>query len=199
MDREEILKEYNDKAKFYSKELWNIEYDGEVVFNNRLRSSDGRFLSEDNIIEFNKALLTLNCKDYIDEVLLHELCHWYCYVSELEWDDGDFDFEEQIYLSGSRPTETSCIKSNMIMIIDDEAWYYCKNCDNSKEVHKFKRNELIRHYGEHREKCRPECPICNGKLSYSHEANREERVVPFFMRDKLSELIDKYEVSMKII
>lgn len=78
MDRNKFIEYINKKAKIYTKRLWNIEFDGILKINNRLRSTFAWFVQNENTIEFNKQLLNLSdeYKLFIDEVLLHELCHW---------------------------------------------------------------------------------------------------------------------------
>lgn len=192
MDRNIFIKTINDKAKFYTKELWDIDYDGEVIINNRLKSTYGWFLERDNKIEFNKSLINLD-EYFIDEVLIHELCHWYCFKIGVDNDDGSFEFEKEIYNSGSRSTETVDSKDGELWLCDEESWFYCETCDDSKKIHRIKRSERINHYGVDIEKAKPVCPICGRRLTYYCEANYDNRWVKYYPRKKLLDLNFKFK------
>lgn len=195
MDKEKFLESMRDKAKFYSKELWGIEFDGEIKLNNRLRSTYAQYCwFNQNKIEFNKQLINIDSL-FVDEVLIHELCHWHCHKTGLEFDDGDFDFELEIFKSGSRSTETDEVRNNgEVWLLDDESWYYCDKCSEKKESYRIKKNERINHYGTRREEARPICPICGDKLSYYCETNFHNRWVNYYPRKRLKNLNEKYNV-----
>ena len=77
MDRNNFITYINNKAKHYVKNLWDIDFDGELKINNRLRSTFSCFLENENSVKFNKQLLDLSdeYKLFINKVFLHELCH----------------------------------------------------------------------------------------------------------------------------
>lgn len=188
-----------DKAKFYSKELWNLEYDGEIAINKRLRSTHAWYIEWDNKIEFNKIFLSLNNEYFLDETLIHELCHWYCHKIKVNSNDGDYEFEKEIYDCGSRSTETSYIENGDIILEDSEAWFYCKNCSNGiKKHYKIKKGERINHYRERYEDAKPKCQNCGHILNYYCEANHNERWVKYYPRTKLIELNNKYKEKQSI-
>lgn len=88
------------KAKFYSRVLWGIEYNGTVEIK-RMGNICGRFW-ESNIplIEIGQKLVESKNDYYIDDILLHELTHWYCKLIGEDYRDGKPDFENRLRENG---------------------------------------------------------------------------------------------------
>ena len=170
MDRNKFIEYINKKAKIYTKRLWNIEFDGILKINNRLRSTFAWFVQNENTIEFNKQLLNLSdeYKLFIDEVLLHELCHWYCFKIGVDNEDGRFEFESEIYKSGARSTEVNEIIKDKVMLLDNYSWFFCKDCnkDNFKAIKSNRHERIICPKNGRIQEGYPNCPSCNKKLTY---------------------------------
>lgn len=95
-----------DKLDFYAKLLWKMEFNYKVDYDNLEKDSIFTlakitdYCDENKINECeNKVFLDndLRYKDYkeltIDAILLHELVHWYCKKKNLNYKDGEDDFE----------------------------------------------------------------------------------------------------------
>lgn len=120
----------NEIALVCSKHLWNREDIPKISVNNRLSSTFAWFIADDNKIEINKHLLNQN-KYIIIDILLHELCHWYCYVTGKNRHDWDMDFQKELNHIQSFPSET--ISSNFKYLYI-ESKYKCDYCDKEKTV-----------------------------------------------------------------
>lgn len=93
MTRQEHEELLQMKSAFYAKELWGVDFNWPVILNGRLRKKLGVFaVAKDKTcwIEINPAILPFN---YItDNILLHELCHWWLWQSGKNWGDRDVEF-----------------------------------------------------------------------------------------------------------
>ena len=101
---------YNEFAKEFTKTTWGRELDIPLIVNNR-RSSLGSFLfgkhSEATRDRHKRIDLVFKNHETHEEpiqTIKHELCHWYCYVSHLDFRDGDLDFEREIKKVGTIST-----------------------------------------------------------------------------------------------
>lgn len=113
----------NKKAKFYTRQLWNIKLDVPIVFNGKLKRTAGYLFCDSNnnplIIHIAKYLLNQYQHDYyVDDVLIHELCHWYSIKNNLPCKDGQLEFEELLRCVG--------VSSSATLIISGE--YHTLKC-----------------------------------------------------------------------
>lgn len=102
------------KAKFYAKELWGLNFDIPIVLNGRYKSVMGSLHYKDGKDKIpEKIMLAEFLFDgkhnelTIDDTLLHELCHWYCSVTGKESRDNSRDFETELYRIGASSTGTA--------------------------------------------------------------------------------------------
>jgi predicted SprT family Zn-dependent metalloprotease len=96
----------NEKAKFYTKELWGKEYDKTVSLNSRLSSTFGRFSTVTKNIELSKDFVDLHKELTIDDTLIHELTHWYCNITHKSDKDKSYDFENELKRVGAKTAGT---------------------------------------------------------------------------------------------
>lgn len=109
------IKDVNIMAKLYSDYLWDIETPLTIIQNNRLKATYAQFWEDRNTIEFSK--ITLNQNEYIiTDILLHELCHWWCFYNGKNNDDGDADFENELKLLQACPTNTYVNKNEKLVL-----------------------------------------------------------------------------------
>ena len=196
MNKIDFISEINDKAKYFSNFLWGIEFDGEISINNRLRSTYAQFLMDTNEIKFNKKFLNNLNEYFINETLIHELCHWYCYKNNVKDDDGDLEFETEIFKSGSRSTETTYIDNKgEVWLYDQIQWFYCEKCHENREAVRINKSETVNYYGVDEKKIMPKCPICGRDLKYYCEANYGEEWVKYYPRQKLIDMSMKYKIK----
>jgi len=102
------------KAKFYAKELWGVDFDLHIKVNKRFKSTLGRFKVIDDDITIDISAALLDNELLADDILIHELCHWYCYTSGLNFSDGSKDFKRIIRETGA--TESQRLEYH-------EGWY----------------------------------------------------------------------------
>lgn len=109
----ELIKE---KAKFYAKELWELDFDLPIFINNRYKNRMGctnyKRGKENQEIPINimlaRYLFDGKYKELtIDDTLIHELCHWYCSINGKNSNDGSKDFEEELHKIGASTSGTS--------------------------------------------------------------------------------------------
>jgi SprT-like protein len=187
MDKENILEELNNKAHFFTMQLWNKELNIPVVINKRLKSTLGQYCP-------NKTI-EISCRILKDvtltiDTLLHELCHWYCHISNKQWDDRTEDFEEELERIGASSTESTEIINGEYKYIYKYGSYKCNIC--GKE---FKTKDYLedRQLGEAGRKFKTfEC--CSEKMKVLGEAYIPE---VFILNDKILSLLEKYEFYKK--
>lgn len=187
---EEIL---NDKAKFYAKELWNLELDIPVILNGKLKRRMGSLVCKNKIevnfkplplkIEIAKDLLEPHYNKYhIDDVLIHELCHWYCIKIDKPSDDGSKFFEEELIRIGSHKTQS-------IKVSGEYHFTKCSKC-GKKTTRNRTYNQAIKYTNE--KKYSSQC--CRAKIDYAGIIFVKDEYKP---TDKLKELVDKYYLKQK--
>lgn len=108
---------YNEWAKDFVLRTWGKKLNISIVFYSRKNSNRQGFFRysyrklgderEYFPVEIKLNVATLKNNDDLIDVLKHELCHWYCCVSELDFNDGDKDFEEQLKFVGASSTHTT--------------------------------------------------------------------------------------------
>lgn len=121
MNEIKTTKYYNEWAREFTKKIWNKELNIPIILFSRRNSSRYGFFKYSyytcngkikyNPIEIKLNLSNLKTNDELIDTLKHELCHWYCCVSGLDFNDGDKDFEEQLNRIGAKSTYTG---KNMI-------------------------------------------------------------------------------------
>jgi predicted SprT family Zn-dependent metalloprotease len=122
----------NEKAKFYAKEIWDMEFNLPIIINPRLRSTLAQIYYNDKI-EFNKNYKTLD--EYIvDDTLLHELCHWYCNEVKIDHRDTSPPFEHELIRIGASSSRTLDYKDGKWIYHHKYYAYKCLKC--GKEMKK---------------------------------------------------------------
>jgi predicted SprT family Zn-dependent metalloprotease len=86
-----------------------------------------RFDIDKNIIEI--AQITSNQNQYIiTDILLHELCHWYCHKVGLNDHDFSRDFENELIKIGSCSSKSTSVQDNKIL------YYRMISCSKEKDM-----------------------------------------------------------------
>lgn len=117
---------YNKWAREFVEKTWGKGLNIPIVLYNRKNSGRNGFfrygyhmlgtVKDYYPIEIKLNTANLKKHDELLDTLKHELCHWYCCVSGLDFDDGDKDFEEQLKLVGARSTHTGDNKEQSLAI-----------------------------------------------------------------------------------
>ena len=118
------VEDYKKFANEFSLKHFGKPCDINIRINNRLRSVAGSFVRMYGIAYFKEDYekrkrerrpitmyieLKTNGETHesIIDTLKHELCHWYCYTEDLEFEDGTVDFERMLQKVGASSTLTN--------------------------------------------------------------------------------------------
>ncbi|GEL78782.1 SprT family protein [Tenuibacillus multivorans] len=92
------LKALIEKISF---EYFNKPFVGNAKFNGRLRTTGGRYIPSQNIIEINpKYLHELGEEDLIG-IIKHELCHYHLHIAGKPYNHRSKEFRELLRKTGS--------------------------------------------------------------------------------------------------
>ncbi len=132
-------------------ELFGKPFNHIARFNNRLRTTGGRYLLRTHDIEVNPKYLHEQGIEAVIEILKHELCHYHLHIEGKGYRHKDKDFKQLLEKVGGprycKPLSTVKRKKQLIKYI-----YECKEC---KQIYKRKRKMDISRYV---------CGICRGRL-----------------------------------
>lgn len=116
-------------------------------YNQRLRTTGGRYHLNDHHIDINPKVLSCYGWTELVDVIIHELCHYHLHLEDKGYQHKDQDFKQLLKLTGgSRYVKPLVEKNERTSFI-----YQCQKC--AKEFPRKRRVNLAK-YG---------CP-CGGKL-----------------------------------
>lgn len=144
-------KELFELVNNLSKQFFHKSYTDEVRFNNRLRTTGGRYIPAKRLIELNpKYLLEMGEEEFIG-IIKHELCHYHLHIEGRGYKHGDRAFKTLLKQTGSpRHCQPLPSQRNKYRYI-----YVCVKCQ-----HKYKRMRRV----DVEKYC---CGKCKGKLMLS--------------------------------
>lgn len=178
------IKLLNNKAVFYAMELWGKIFNLPVVVNKRLRSTLAWYIPNKSI-ELSKEII--NEKYTLDDILIHELCHWYCHTNYKKWDDYTKDFEDELNKVGaSSSCKFSNSKDGKLLYDYEYGVYECKICGKELETKDYLHEKIEGEIGQRIK----EYECCNSKMYYSGRKIIPEQYIP---NQKLKELVDKFD------
>ncbi|WP_163971705.1 SprT family protein [Oceanobacillus halotolerans] len=140
----ELYKLVNDVSKKY----FHKPFMDKVVYNNRLRTTGGRYLPQKKLIELNpKYMLEMDENEYIG-IIKHELCHYHLHIEGKGYQHRDPEFKALLQKTNS-PRYCNPLPSNRNTY---KHTYKCKNCG---QIYRRKRRVDISKY---------RCGKCKGEL-----------------------------------
>ena len=92
MDLTEYVKEVS-KQDFFS---WDFKH--EAYWNNRLKTTGGRFFPKDGHLDFNPKIYQEHGIEIFRKIVRHELCHYHLYYQKKGYKHADKDFKELLKL-----------------------------------------------------------------------------------------------------
>lgn len=96
-----------------------------VIFNHRLRTTGGRYLPHQKIIELNpKYLIEMDEQEFIG-IIKHELVHYHLHIEGKGYQHRDPDFKKLLKETGS-PRHCRALPSTLQKY---KYIYICNNCD----------------------------------------------------------------------
>lgn len=84
-----------------SKEFFNKPFMHEVIYNNRLRTTGGRYIPSLKRIELNPKYLIEMGEDEFIGIIKHELCHYHLHIEGKGYKHGDQEFKDLLKKTNS--------------------------------------------------------------------------------------------------
>ncbi|MGP4107471.1 SprT family protein [Virgibacillus sp. L01] len=145
LNENELYKLVNElSVKYFDKPFKDI-----IRYNNRLRTTGGRYLPSKRVIELNPKYSMEMRENEVIGIIKHELCHYHLHIEGKGYKHGDRDFKNLLKTTGSprhcNPLPSSVKKHNKHI-------YICRNCSR---VYKRTRRIDVNKY---------RCGKCRGKL-----------------------------------
>ncbi|BDH63396.1 protein SprT [Lysinibacillus sp. PLM2] len=131
---------------------FNRPFIHKAYFNNRLRTTGGRYLLNNHNIEFNKRSYDIFGIDELRGIILHELCHYHLHIQGRGYKHRDSDFRNLLKQVGA-PRFCSTIEENKIKRKTSIRRIY--ECIDCKQQYPRKRKVDVNKY---------RCSKCYGKL-----------------------------------
>lgn len=82
-----------DYVKKVSREDFGREFRHQAFWNNRLRTTGGRFFPKDGHLDFNYKIFQEYGEVVFRKIVRHELCHYHLYFERKDYRHGDRDFK----------------------------------------------------------------------------------------------------------
>ncbi|GIN15716.1 protein SprT [Shouchella clausii] len=117
-------------------------------FNNRLRTTGGRYLLKSHDIELNPKQYERYGKEELIGIIKHELCHYHLHLEGKGYKHGDKDFQEWLAKTGA-PRYCKTAQDEQIILV-----YTCTSC--SRIYHRRRKINTQKYV----------CGNCHGKLKF---------------------------------
>lgn len=108
-------------------EEFGIPFTHKAIFNNRLRTTGGRYLLVSHNIEINRRYLDELGMEEIKGIIKHELCHYHLHLQGKGYRHGDRDFK-QLMAKTNSPRFCSALESNIRAVRPVKWLYECRSC-----------------------------------------------------------------------
>lgn len=126
-----------------------------AVFNNRLRTTGGRYLLRSHYIEINPKYLIECGKEELIGIIKHELCHYHLHLENKGYQHKDHDFKQLMKETGA-PRHCQLLPSELHRKKRQSAKRYLYTCLSCGLNYERKRRMNPARY---------RCGKCEGKLS----------------------------------
>lgn len=131
-----------------SREWFGKPYEDEVMMNNRLRTTGGRYLPAHRRIELNPKYLSELGEEEFKGIIKHELCHYHLHIEGKGYQHRDPEFRALLKRTGS-PRFCKALPSQYR---EPNHIYQCKECGYTYK--RLKRVNTTKY----------RCGKCKGKL-----------------------------------
>ncbi|QCT75540.1 SprT family protein [Macrococcoides canis] len=121
-----------------SLEYFNKPFRHQALFNNRLRTTGGRYMLQSHNIEINKKQFEAYGEEAIIDIIKHELVHYHLHIEGKGYKHRDRDFKQLAQQVGA-PRYCSPLPD-----IRFKYRYICKKCNNEyprkrrMSIHKYR-------------------------------------------------------------
>ncbi|MFC7394887.1 SprT family protein [Scopulibacillus cellulosilyticus] len=144
--------ELQELVERISLEWFNKPFKHRATFNNRLRTTGGRYLLSSHHLEFNPKQLDVYGEEELIKIIKHELCHYHLHIEGKGYQHRDRDFQDLLsQVGGSRYCQSIPGTRNQTRNIHV---YKCQKCG---EVYYRKKTIDTKKYV---------CGKCRGKLQW---------------------------------
>lgn len=112
-------------VKSISLESFGREFKHKATFNNRLRTTGGRYHLESHELDFNPKILEYFSIETLEGIIKHELCHYHLHIEKKGYRHRDPDFKRLLKkVNGLRYSPSIELKKGRLV-----RWVYrCSNC-----------------------------------------------------------------------
>lgn len=129
-----------------SLQFFHKEFRHQASFNNRLRTTGGRYLLQSHNIEMNPKYLENFGLAYFIDIMKHELCHYHLHLEKKGYQHRDKDFRELLKKVGA---------SRFCATIPREITMHEYTCEHCKKSFLRQRRFNVNRY---------RCGACQGRL-----------------------------------
>lgn len=144
MNNEELQK----LTESISMNEFNKKFKHKVYFNNRLRTTGGRYLLKSHNIEINNKQFEVFGRKAVIDIIKHELCHYHLHLEGKGYMHRDKDFKDLSKMTGA-PRYCSTITKYEDRV---KHIYKCNYCGKQfKRIRKVNTQKMV-------------CGFCKGKL-----------------------------------
>ncbi|SDN38517.1 SprT-like protein [Psychrobacillus sp. OK028] len=113
-----------------SKEIFGKDFQHKAYFNQRLRTTGGRYMLRSHHIEINPLVFEKYGMDELVGVIKHELCHYHLHIEGKGYQHRDADFRELLKTTNS-PRFCSTLIERKTRKITKRYTYMCAKCSLS--------------------------------------------------------------------
>lgn len=149
-------------VKSISLESFGREFKHKATFNNRLRTTGGRYHLESHHLDFNPKIPKHFSIEILEGIIKHELCHYHLHLEKKGYRHRDPDFKRLLKkVNGLRYSPSIELKKGRLV-----RWVYrCSHCQG--KIYRKRRFDLDRY----------RCGKCMGRLTLEgqEEMNLEGR------------------------
>ncbi|MBC5636997.1 SprT family protein [Ornithinibacillus sp. BX22] len=141
-------KELTQLVHSISIEFFHKPFVDKVKFNNRLRTTGGRYIPAKRLIELNPKYYVEADQDEFIGIIKHELCHYHLHIEGKGYKHRDPEFRALLQKTGS-PRHCKPLQSNLNKFNYE---YKCTNCHHT--YRRVRRVDMKKY----------RCGICRGRL-----------------------------------
>jgi len=110
-----------------SRDIFGKEFMHKAYFNNRLRTTGGRYMLRSHHIEINPRVLEIHGREELIGVIKHELCHYHLHLEGKGYKHRDRDFRELLKRTNS-PRFCSNLVERKVVVRPYKYHYKCSKC-----------------------------------------------------------------------
>lgn len=141
--------ELQQLVEHISRAIFQKPFVHKAYFNNRLRTTGGRYHLASHDIDFNPRVMEMHGIEELEQVVKHELCHYHLHLEGRGYRHIDLDFKLLLKQSGG----SRFVKDLRNTEITKPKWtYFCGNC--GQLYHRKRRIDTQKYV----------CGKCRGKL-----------------------------------